>query len=85
MFLADPDGPDAFLGKVTLKTMRLAAFSSEVSRRSAMGIVAALDFDDVARNAIEESALRTISRAELVRMVDFWDPLKQRAACTAFA
>jgi len=62
----------------------LAAFSSEVTRRKSLGIVAALSFHDSARADFEGMGLRTLDFDDLVKLVELWDPLKQRAAVAAF-
>ena len=62
----------------------LAAFANEVARRKALGIVAAATFQDEARADLEGQNIRTLDLDDLVRVVEFWDPLKQRAALNAF-
>ena len=62
----------------------LSAFANQVSARKAMGIVVALSFGDDARNDLEGMGLRTLAIDELARVVELWDPLKQRAAVAAF-
>src|SRR5581483_3910609 len=62
----------------------LAAFNNEVVRRKAMGIIAALSFSDEARVDLEGTGLKTLDLEDTVKLVDLWDPLKQRAAVGAF-
>lgn len=59
-------------------------FVNEVRRRGALGLFIAEDFRDGAREILEESGVIPLSRADLVRIVSLWDPLKQRAALNAF-
>ncbi|MBW7849953.1 MAG: hypothetical protein H3C38_05605 [Rhodospirillales bacterium] len=59
-------------------------FVSEVRQRGALGLVIAEDFRDGARETIEALGITPLSRADLVRIVALWDPLKQRAALNAF-
>lgn len=62
-----------------------AAFTSDVTRRGAMGLIVAESFSESARASLVGQGLRTLTRDDLVRFVDFWDPLKQQAAVSAFA
>jgi len=62
----------------------IAAFQSEVTCRKAMGIVAALSFSETARKDLEGMGLRTMDQDDLIKFVELWDPLKQRAAVAAF-
>jgi hypothetical protein len=59
-------------------------FSSEVRQRGALGMVVAEEFRAGAREIIEQLGAIPLSRADLVRIVSLWDPLKQRAALNAF-
>lgn len=59
-------------------------FSSEVRQRGALGMVVAEEFREGAREIIEQLEAIPLSRADLVRIVSLWDPLKQRAALNAF-
>jgi hypothetical protein len=59
-------------------------FVSEVRQRGALGLVIAEDFKDGGRETIEALGITPLSRADLVRIVSLWDPLKQRAALNAF-
>lgn len=58
-----------------------AAFANSVIRRGALGIVVALEFSgDTVRKRIEALGLRTLTQLELLRLVELWDPIKQRIA-----
>ena len=61
----------------------LEAFANETGRRAALGIVAALDFDDGVRVRLEEIGLRSLSMNDMRRSVALWHPLKQRAAVSS--
>lgn len=63
----------------------LAAFANAVAKRKAMGTVAALEFSSEARTDLEGMSLKTLDRDDLARLVELWDPLKQRAAINALA
>lgn len=65
-------------------TEDLDYFSSEVRQRGSLGMVIAEDFREGAREAVEALGVVPVSRADLVRIVSLWDPLKQRAALNAF-
>jgi len=62
----------------------LMVFCGEVAKRKALGIVAAKSFEDAARPSLAEQGMRAIDIEDLLRLVDLWDPLKQRAAFEAF-
>jgi len=61
----------------------LEAFAYETGRRGSLGIVAALGFEPGARAAIEELGVKALHRDDLVRIVELWDPLKQRTAVSS--
>jgi hypothetical protein len=56
------------------------AFASAVTSRSAIGMVIALGFDQEARTEIEALGIRALDSDDLLRIVQLWDPLKQRTA-----
>ncbi len=58
----------------------LEAFSHETGKRGASGIVVALAFDKGVRDEVEALGLKAIDRSDLLRIVELWDPLKQRTA-----
>lgn len=62
----------------------LEYFTSEVQQRGAMGLVVAQDFREGVREKIEALKLIPLSLSDIASHVRLWDPLKQRAALTAF-
>lgn len=58
----------------------LKAFGNETGKRGALGIVMALAFDEGVRDEIEALGLKPLDRNDLLRIVELWDPLKQRTA-----
>ena len=52
--------------------------------RGALGVIAALGFDDDARQAAIDLGLIPLDRAAMLRIVELWDPIKQRTAVTSF-
>lgn len=61
-------------------TPDLENFANEIGRRGAVGIVAALSFKDRVPDRLEGMGLRALDRNDLLRIVELWDPLKQRTA-----
>lgn len=61
----------------------LEAFANEVGRRGALGLVAALDFRDGVRDLIENLGVKPLAIDDLLRIVQLWDPLKQRTAVSS--
>lgn len=59
-------------------------FAHEVLRRGAVGIVAALGFQGESREKLELLGLKTRDVCDLLKVVEIWDPLKQRTAITSF-
>jgi hypothetical protein len=59
-------------------------FAAAVNKRAALGLIIAIDFQDGAREKIEELGLHPLSTNDLLGIVTLWDPLKQRAAANAF-
>jgi hypothetical protein len=62
----------------------LEGFANEVGRRGALGAVFALGFDEGVRDAIEALGLKALDPDDMLRIVELWDPLKQRTAVTSF-
>jgi hypothetical protein len=62
----------------------VAGFANETGRRGALGLLVALSFGDGARVELELIGLRPLDLDDLVRIVDLWDPLKQRTAVASF-
>lgn len=58
----------------------LEAFANETGRRGALGIVVALGFEDGVRQQIEALGITQLDTDDLIRIVELWDPLKQRTA-----
>jgi hypothetical protein len=56
------------------------AFANETGRRGALGVVAALSFEAGVREQLEGMGLKPIDVDDLLRIVELWDPLKQRTA-----
>ncbi len=62
----------------------LAAFANEASRRGAIAIVAALDFEEGVRHELEDQNAEAVSQSDMLRIVTLWDPVKQRTAVSSF-
>jgi hypothetical protein len=62
----------------------LAGFANEAGRRGALGIIAGLSFQSGAREAAREAGLIPIDRGDMLRIVELWDPVKQRVAVASF-
>lgn len=58
----------------------LQAFANETGRRGALGLVVALEFLEDARSLVEAAGVKALDRKDLLRIVELWDPLKQRTA-----
>lgn len=58
----------------------LEGFANGTGTRGALGIVVAVAFEEAVRDEIEGLGLKALDRADLLRIVEFWDPLKQRTA-----
>lgn len=58
----------------------LEAFGNETGRRGTLGLVAALGFREGVRSLIEDIGLKSLDTDDLLRIVELWDPLKQRTA-----
>jgi hypothetical protein len=61
----------------------LEAFANEIGRRGALGAVFALGFDPAVRDGIEGLGVKALDVHDMVRIVELWDPLKQRTAVTS--
>ena len=59
-------------------------FAANVTERAALGLIVAEDFQEGIRERIAELGLHPLCRADVLRIVSLWDPLKQRAALNAF-
>jgi len=62
----------------------LEAFGNQTGKRGALGMVIALAFDEGVRHGIEALGLKALDRSDLSRIVELWDPLKQRTAVQSF-
>jgi hypothetical protein len=58
----------------------LQGFANEVGRRGALGVVAALGFEEGARAGIEDLGLIALDTDDMLDIVELWDPIKQRTA-----
>ena len=58
----------------------LRAFANETAQRGALGIVVANDFTESAKKLLEEIGLKALDTDDMLRIVELWDPLKQRTA-----
>lgn len=58
----------------------LEGFANETGRRGTLGLLVALGFRDDSRDRIESLGLKALDTDDLLRIVELWDPLKQRTA-----
>jgi len=58
----------------------LEAFANETGKRGALGMVIALAFEEGVKDEIEALGVKALDRNDLLRIVELWDPLKQRTA-----
>lgn len=58
----------------------LEGFANATGKRGAIGLVIALAFDEGVRPKIEALGLKALERNDLLKIVELWDPLKQRTA-----
>ena len=58
----------------------LEGFGNAVGQRGTLGLVVSLGFRDGVRDRIEAIGLKPRDRDDLIRIVELWDPLKQRTA-----
>jgi len=63
----------------------LGDFANQTGRRGALGVVFALAFEEGARPALAGLGLKTVDPADMIRIVELWDPLKQRTAAMSLA
>lgn len=61
----------------------LEAFANETGRRGALGLVVALGFLEDARDLVLATGVKALDRQDLLRIVELWDPLKQRTAVSS--
>lgn len=58
----------------------LENFANATGRRGALGVIAALSFEDGVRDALEAIGLIPLDTDDMLRIVELWDPIKQRTA-----
>jgi hypothetical protein len=58
----------------------LEGFANATGKRGALSLVIALAFDEGVRAKIEALGLKALDRNDLLKIVELWDPLKQRTA-----
>jgi hypothetical protein len=58
----------------------LESFANATGKRGALGIVAALAFSVGVKAEVEALGVKALDRDDLLRIVELWDPLKQRTA-----
>jgi hypothetical protein len=61
----------------------LESFANETGRRGALGVIAALGFKDGVRELLEGMGLKPLDTEDMLRIVELWDPLKQRTAVSS--
>lgn len=61
----------------------LQGFANETGRRGALGVVAALGFREGVRETLEGMGLKPLDTEDMLRIVELWDPLKQRTAAAS--
>ncbi len=61
----------------------LENFANATGQRGSLGVVAALGFKESVREQIEGMGLRPLDRGDMLRIVELWDPLKQRTAAAS--
>ena len=62
----------------------LESFANATGRRGALGVVAALDFEGGVRVALEALGVIPLNIPDMLRIVELWDPIKQRTAISSF-
>lgn len=61
----------------------LEGFGNSTGQRGTLGLVVAIGFSDGVRNLIEDIGLKPLDTEDLLRIVELWDPLKQRTAASS--
>jgi hypothetical protein len=59
-------------------------FANRTGRRGALGVVAATGFEDGVWEALEDLGLIPLDVEDMLRIVELWDPIKQRTAVASF-
>lgn len=58
----------------------LGAFANATGRRGALGVLAALGFQEGVRQQLDDLGILSLDTEDMLRTVALWDPLKQRTA-----
>lgn len=61
----------------------LENFANETGRRGALGVIAALGFRTGVREKLQGMGLKPLDTADMLKIVELWDPLKQRTAAAS--
>lgn len=61
----------------------LENFANATGQRGSLAIVAALGFRETVRQQIQGMGLKPLDPADMLRIVELWDPLKQRTAAAS--
>ncbi|HET9645764.1 MAG TPA: hypothetical protein VFP68_20965 [Burkholderiaceae bacterium] len=61
----------------------LMNFANDAAKRGALGVIAALGFKESVREQLEGIGLKALDTDDLLRIVELWDPVKQRTATTS--
>ena len=62
----------------------IEGFINEIGKRRAIGLVVAEAVDESARQELVAKGITALSRAELIKLVSLWDPMKQRIAAQSY-
>ncbi|MBW3099263.1 hypothetical protein [Pseudohoeflea coraliihabitans] len=62
----------------------LEAFANATGVRGSLAVIAALGFADTVRPALEGMGLIPLDVNDMLRIVELWDPIKQRTAVASF-
>lgn len=62
----------------------LEAFANATGQRGALGVVAALGFQEGVKEAVDALGVIPLDIADMLRIVELWDPIKQRTAVQSF-
>lgn len=62
----------------------LEGFANATGQRGALGVVAAIAFQEGVRDTLEALGLIPLDLDDMLRFVELWDPIKQRTAVQSF-
>ncbi len=62
----------------------LEGFANAISVRGSLGLLVARSFKNESRKIVESLGLKALDADDLLRIVELWDPLKQRTAVSSF-